>query len=257
MADWILVPCLVTLRDEFDSIAPNRDKSSDGSIGDAAHRKTKSDHNPDKNKRVHAIDVDEDLRVPGLTLEKVIQYILAECRKPGISGKDRGRLKYIIYEGRIWEASNNWKEENYDGPNPHDKHAHFSAESSYKYSNDRRPWGLIEKFGDGLPMDQATFNKMFATALSEADETFADILGNAIFEVHVPDYAQKVRPGEQRRELTLAQWIGWADGRADVARVEKQVNELNVKIEGLQTVFEEILKRLPPPSSNSRGAVNL
>ena len=78
MASWILVPCLVKLRSEFNAIAPDRDKSSDGSIGDAAHQDSQSDHNPDetgnvpirdayKVNEVHAIDVDVDLRVPGLS----------------------------------------------------------------------------------------------------------------------------------------------------------------------------------------------
>jgi len=257
----VLVPCLVTLRSEFNKIAPNRDKESDGWIGNAAHRKTKSDHNPDKNNRVHAVDVDDDLRVPGLSMEKCVQAILAECRKSGTSGKDRGRLKYIIYEGRIWEASNNWEEEDYDGPNAHDKHAHFSAESDFEFSNDTRPWGLVEKFGDELPVDQVTFNRMFAEALKQADEEFADVLSKAIYEVNVPDYAEKITPeeekkGKKRRLLTIAQWLGWSDGRADVARVEKQVNELSNKLDKLSEAVDT-LSSILVTKPDSRGAVNL
>lgn len=133
IADWILIPCLVTLRAEFNKIAPSRDKASDGSIGDAAHRQTISDHNPDetgavpirdadRKNEVHAIDVDKDLRVPGLTMEKVVQFLLARCR----SGAEK-RLRYIIFNRRIWEASNDWRQRSYSGSNPHDKHAHFSA----------------------------------------------------------------------------------------------------------------------------------
>ena len=47
MASWILVPCLVSLRSEFNKLAPGRDKASDGSIGDTAHQQESSDHNPD------------------------------------------------------------------------------------------------------------------------------------------------------------------------------------------------------------------
>jgi hypothetical protein len=133
MADWILVPCLVALRNEFNRIAPGRDKASDGSIGDTAHAGTVSDHNPDetgsvpirdadKRNEVHAIDVDVDLRVAGLTMEKVVQFLLKRCR----SGAEK-RLRYIIYNRRIWEASNSWRQRTYTGASPHTEHAHFSA----------------------------------------------------------------------------------------------------------------------------------
>ncbi|GAA0494688.1 hypothetical protein Ade02nite_19900 [Paractinoplanes deccanensis] len=135
MADWILVPCLVKLRSEFNTAAPNRDKASDGTIGDTAHAAGgNSDHLPDehyaalRNKdtdatpEVHAIDVDSDLRQPGLTMEIVVQRILKRCR----SGAEK-RLRYIIWNRRIWEASNGWQQRPYQGSNPHDHHAHFSA----------------------------------------------------------------------------------------------------------------------------------
>ncbi|GID29697.1 hypothetical protein [Paractinoplanes brasiliensis] len=136
MASWILVPCLVKLRSEFNTIAPNRDRSSDGSVGDTAHQSSQSDHNPDetgnvpirdadKKNEVHAIDVDADLRTPGLTMEKVVQFLIARSK----SGAEK-RLRYIIYNRRIWSASNGWRQQSYTGANPHDKHAHFS--SSYE-----------------------------------------------------------------------------------------------------------------------------
>lgn len=40
----ILIASLAALRAEFDEIAPTRDKSSDGWIGDAAHADRTSDH---------------------------------------------------------------------------------------------------------------------------------------------------------------------------------------------------------------------
>jgi hypothetical protein len=133
MADWILIPCLVALRAEFNRIAPGRDHASDGSIGDTAHQKEVSDHNPDETgavpihdadhvNEVHAIDVDVDLRVPGLTMEKVVQFLLGRCR----SGAEK-RLRYIIYNRRIWEASSGWKQKTYTGASAHTEHAHFSA----------------------------------------------------------------------------------------------------------------------------------
>ncbi|MEU8821796.1 hypothetical protein [Actinoplanes sp. NPDC048796] len=148
MPDWILVPCLVKLRSEFNTIAPNRDKDSDGSIGDGAHQATQSDHNDDevgnvpihdadKIHEVHAIDVDVDLREPGLTMEMVVQFLLRRCR----SGAEK-RLRYIIFNRRIWQAVNGWREQPYRGANPHDHHAHFSSSYTTSLEASTASWHL-------------------------------------------------------------------------------------------------------------------
>jgi hypothetical protein len=154
MASWVLVPCLVKLRDEFNIIAPGRDKASDGSVGDPAHASTTSDHNPDETGKVpirdadtvnevHAIDVDEDLRTAGLSMEGVVQFLLARCR----SGAEN-RLRYIIFNRRIWEATGGWRQEAYAGANPHTEHAHFSASYVSALEASTASWhleDLIEK----------------------------------------------------------------------------------------------------------------
>lgn len=160
MADWYLVPCLKTLFAEFDQIAPGRDHASDGSIGDAAHQAEKSDHNPDSKGAVHAIDVDSNLNAP-FSMEDVIQYFVAECRKNSPNGNDRGRLKYFIYNRRIWSASTGWKQESYTGSSPHTEHAHFSCEYASNYENDTNPWGLIPKFGDDMPTAEEIANAVW------------------------------------------------------------------------------------------------
>jgi hypothetical protein len=148
MADWILVPCLVQLRSEFNQIAPGRDKASDGSIGDSSHSGSVSDHNPDETGRVpvrdadrlnevHAIDVDKDLRTPGLDMEKVVQFLLGRCR----AGTEK-RLRYIIWNRRIWEASNGWRQRTYTGANAHDQHAHFSASYDTAREASKASWHL-------------------------------------------------------------------------------------------------------------------
>ena len=132
MASAVLVPCGVRLRSDFNTVAPGRDKASDGWIGDTAHQHEVSDHNPDETgsvpihdadrvNEVHAVDVDDDLRESDLTMEKVVQFLLDRCRR-GLEN----RLRYIIYNRRIWEASNGWKQRAYTGPSPHTEHAHFS-----------------------------------------------------------------------------------------------------------------------------------
>jgi hypothetical protein len=141
MSAWEVVPCLLTLRTEFNAIAPGRDKGADGTIGDTAHTSS-SDHTPDEDSdvlrdrdadsrnEVHALDIDVDLRTPGLTLEMCVMRILAQARDG-----DR-RLRYIIFNRRIWEAANNWAQYPYRGDDPHTNHAHFSA--SYVASQEAR-----------------------------------------------------------------------------------------------------------------------
>jgi hypothetical protein len=57
---WKLAAAAVTLRDQVNKRYPKRDRASDGTIGDKAHRRRISDHNPDKTGYVMALDLDED-----------------------------------------------------------------------------------------------------------------------------------------------------------------------------------------------------
>lgn len=148
MAGWELVPCGVQLRAEVNALAPNRDRSSDGTIGDLAHQGSVSDHNDDEignvpirdadsKHEVHAWDMDRDLREPGLTAEMLVQHVLARCRW----GSER-RIRYIIFDRRIWSASNGWRQQAYTGSNPHDKHVHFSFSYETAREADRSSWRL-------------------------------------------------------------------------------------------------------------------
>ncbi|MBL7261684.1 hypothetical protein [Paractinoplanes lichenicola] len=148
MSNWIVVPCLLRLRDEFDELSPGRRRGAEGTIGDAEHEPT-SDHTPDEDSpflrtkdaddvnEVHALDIDADLRLPGLSMEQVVQFLLGRCR----SGAER-RLRYIIFNRRIWEASNDWRRADYTGDNPHTDHAHFSASYKTEHEASTASWHL-------------------------------------------------------------------------------------------------------------------
>ncbi len=130
---WRLAKSLIKLREQINAAYPSRDKTSDGTIGDTAHRNRKSDHNPNDKGVVCAIDIDEDLR-GNRTLEQVITAIRASRDK---------RVKYIIYEGRITEPGSDlqrWKK--YTGANPHSHHAHISVNSDPRLYDDARDWSL-------------------------------------------------------------------------------------------------------------------
>lgn len=147
-APWVLVPCLEALRTELDRIAPNRDRTSDGTIGDRPHQDRVSDHNDDEigkvpivdadNKHeVHALDLDADLRTPGLTMHMVIEHLLYRCRT-GVEN----RLRYIIWNRCIWHVDDSWAQKPYRLADPHTRHAHLSASYATAREADTRSWRL-------------------------------------------------------------------------------------------------------------------
>lgn len=123
------------LRDEINRQYPQRDKSSDGWIGDTAHAARKSDHNPNSAGVVRAIDVDKD----GLPAGSMVEHL----RKMGKSGDRRLRGGYLIFNSRIAGTHTAWDWHAYKGSNPHDKHFHVSfadAASDYEASG---AWGIV------------------------------------------------------------------------------------------------------------------
>jgi hypothetical protein len=150
------LPVSTSLRDEFDVAFPNRERTSDGTIGDAAHQKEVSDHNPDDTPgvrvggsdsdhvaEVHARDVTSALNAPGWTMARVTDIIRARHK----SGAD-ARLLYIICDRRIASVTSGWDWVAYSGSDPHQVHAHFSfrygsGNGPANPENDTRPWGIV------------------------------------------------------------------------------------------------------------------
>jgi hypothetical protein len=111
------------LREQFDDTFPDRDRLSDGWIGDTRHQAKPSDHNPDANGWVRAIDIDRDLYKGGKpdNMGDLVDQVRLVCKS-----KSEKRISYIIFDGRICSNILNWKWRKYTGANKHTKHAHFS-----------------------------------------------------------------------------------------------------------------------------------
>lgn len=124
---YYLAPSLASLRAEINAAHPNRDKTSDGWIGDAAHAARKSDHNPDYSSGgvVRALDVDKD----GIDTAALLRAAIA-CPS----------VEYIIWNGKIYTRQNGFKPQVYTGPNKHDKHMHISIRHT-KTAEAARKWG--------------------------------------------------------------------------------------------------------------------
>ena len=229
MANWILIAAGKALFAEFDRIAPSRDHTSDGTVGDLTHQQEVSDHNPDETgsvpihdadhiNEIHAIDVDNNLRESDLTMEKVVQFLLGRCR----SGAEK-RLRYIIYNRRIWSASSGWVQKPYAGASAHTEHAHFSF--SYVSS---------------LEASAASYHlEDIPVALTAADKTWlADQIDKAATAAAERVWATQLqRPGEPAGKTTSAgAYQSWNDrvnkDTADAA-AEHVIGELGPKLDRL------------------------
>ncbi len=130
-----LVRAGVTLRNQVNAKWPNRDKASDGWIGDAAHAARKSDHNPDADGWVHALDIDKD----GIDADRLANELVAYARnlEPGSR-----RLKNIVFKGRV--ASGTYPDKFWiwrsDPDLGHYQHIHISFTSAAEF--DGRPFDI-------------------------------------------------------------------------------------------------------------------
>lgn len=131
---WTVVPCLEDLRRQLNTAFPDRDRTSDGGVGDTSHAASKSSHNPDKTgnpehadkdsaDEVRARDFDKDLNHPTVTMTDVVDHL--------VDGARAGRfwwLRYVIWQGAIWHKNTAWQPRAYTGPNRHDHHAHVNSD---------------------------------------------------------------------------------------------------------------------------------
>jgi hypothetical protein len=109
------------LRLQIDDSYSSRDKSSDGWLGDYRHSTRTSDHNPDKQGIVRAIDIDRDLS--GKAKPDLMPDLADQIR---LCAKSDKRISYIIFNGKIASSRMGWRWRKYSGINPHTKHCHVS-----------------------------------------------------------------------------------------------------------------------------------
>lgn len=137
---WRLARSLETLRDEIRALYPG---TTVWTIGDAAHQKGASDHNPNAAGVVCAIDVLAD---GGLDLGWFAEQVRTS---------NHPALKYVIYNRRIASKGGGWRP--YYGSNPHTTHVHVSVgvgpdgRSTGPYDN-TSPWGVAGQAAGGDPL---------------------------------------------------------------------------------------------------------
>jgi LysM repeat protein len=130
-----LAKSLEVLRNQINSQFPNRDKKSDGWIGDAKHASRASDHNPWlKDAKgigvVTAFDFTHDVKT--LNCHKLAKTL--------VESRD-SRIKYIIWNKQIISSKQQpWVWRAYSGANAHKHHLHISV-NAHNY-DDKSEWKL-------------------------------------------------------------------------------------------------------------------
>lgn len=141
---WRVAKGLLKLREQINEQYPGRRKDSDGTIGNAEHSARESDHNPDGNGVVHALDTTHD---PAHGFDSyAFSEMLRQQRDP--------RIKYIISNRRICSGPAGpqpWVWRKYTGKNPHDHHNHVSIRYDGRYAEDETPWSLTGAPAKGSP----------------------------------------------------------------------------------------------------------
>ena len=137
---WRVAKSLDTLLGQINALSPNRDKSSDGGIGNAEHASRSSDHNPwvmDANVGiVTARDFTND-PAHGVNSQDLADTLVAS-RDP--------RIKYVISNRKICSGSGQdkpaWVWRPYTGTNPHNHHCHVSVKSDKPHYDSTVPWEI-------------------------------------------------------------------------------------------------------------------
>jgi len=179
---WYVGSSLDQLLNEINASAPNRNKASDGSIGDASHSASTSDHNPcDCHNAVCARDYTHD---PGGGFDS---YAFAHWLADRTKGPE-ARVKYIISNGQIASGqgqsypAGQWRP--YTGSNKHDHHVHVSVRHGSEYFDNAGGWSWSGGApGPDNPPPEIGLDQMFA--LIRFDNKV--YRWNGINRVHVPN----------------------------------------------------------------------
>ena len=141
MSDWRPAKCLTTLKQQLDEQYPTRPTGSDGMIASAAHtqQNPSSDHEPRTDPEggpgvVCAFDI---------TTDRFTDALAEQLRWMGQRGD---RVKYVIYEGRICSARDQWAWRVYRGRDNHYGHIHLSVLPDPDQYDKTTPWPVLGRF---------------------------------------------------------------------------------------------------------------
>jgi len=158
---WTLAPTLGVLRAQVNKAMPDRDKRSDGTIGDAAHQAEHSDHNPNSSGIVCAWDCTATPTNP--IWQKLADDLV-----------DDDRTNYAIFNRRIRKHGEaHWRP--YSGVSAHTEHIHLSIRQSSAAWNSTKPW-VLNRFDPKPVITPSAYNRVvwgFPTAYARLNPSIA------------------------------------------------------------------------------------
>lgn len=164
---WRAARSLIVLRDQINAAYPQRNKASDGTIGDAAHAASVSDHNPDGSGVVRALDITHD-PAHGCDIDKLTDQLAAS--------RD-SRISYLIANRLITGPDYGWSWATYYGDDPHTNHFHLSVVSDSR-ADDTRQWSLnLNTGGIAMPSGDAEFVASHVSVVDSNGEVTDNICG--------------------------------------------------------------------------------
>lgn len=229
MTKWQLTKGLENLRSQVNAAFPDRATASDGTIGDEAHMAEVSGHNPDDTAgskaeyndhdgipEVRAWDMTSTLNAPPATAQQVVDHIR---KLPGVSSV----LRYMIYNRKIYEASNGWNSRAYTGASAHTEHIHFSGARTQAADNNTTFNYRLEE----IPVSLTAADKVWLADRIDAavklgkqsDGTPTSPAGNAILSQGIPNGTRTGGPRD-------AAWKVIEDLGAALVRIEGKVDDL-------------------------------
>lgn len=118
-------------------------------VGDDAHKTRISDHNEDDTPGVRAEQSDADNIPEHRAIDVMLGEHFSEDQATDLVNRlmndpsAKLRLRYVIWNGRIWSAKNGWGSDVYDGEDKHRTHVHISGLAADD-ANDS-PWPTVFK----------------------------------------------------------------------------------------------------------------
>lgn len=126
--NWYLNRFLSSWRDAINKRYPKRTKGSEGTIGDARHAASYSEHNPDKDGSVDAFDMDVNLN--GAPNDEGDAAELKEIERLKAEFERQPSAQLWIHRGQIANKDiDNWRRRKYTGPNKHMRHVHWQSDA--------------------------------------------------------------------------------------------------------------------------------
>ena len=221
---WFVNRAISNFRKAVNAKYPHRDKATDGTIGDAAHAGTSSDHNPDPDGSVDAWDMDVELNGAGKPYAADVEALKKVFQAHEAS-------QYWIHNDQICSRNDGWKRRSYayagPGRNKHDKHVHWNTRQSHENSN--APWVLTSDGDDMTPEEknklEAVFNN-WPTAKLDSD-------GNVVPDADFPNKTaaaiaraqQAADAAKEKAEEALARPAGNVDVDALVDTLAEKLED--------------------------------